>query len=106
MVEIIHDIVKATIAKVVKATNYSFISYDEITNVIYNQNWLLSLHSYFIKEWFQIPILIPFEKVIKRVNSTNLTRIFHQALLTTNGMTSESLSFKLICFKFDNMKAF
>jgi hypothetical protein len=33
MVEIIHDIVKATIAKVVKATNYSSISYDEVTSV-------------------------------------------------------------------------
>jgi hypothetical protein len=54
----------------------------------------------------RIPILIPFEKVIERANSTNLTRVFDQALLTTNGMTSESLSFKLICFKFDDMKAF
>jgi hypothetical protein len=33
MVEIIHDIVKATIAKVVKATNYSSISYGEVTSV-------------------------------------------------------------------------
>jgi hypothetical protein len=74
--------------------------------LIYNQSWLPSLHSYSIEEWFQISILIPFEKVIENANSANLTKIIIQALLTTSGMTSESLSFKLICFKFDNMKVF
>jgi hypothetical protein len=74
--------------------------------LIYNQSWLLGLDSYFIKEWFQFSILIPFERVIERASSTNLTRILIQTLLTTSGMTSESLSFKLICFKFNNMKVF
>jgi len=62
MAEIMHDVVKTTITKVVmKTTNCISISYDEVINVD-NHNWL-SLHKYVIKDWSWILIMVSLESL-------------------------------------------
>jgi hypothetical protein len=62
MAEIMHDVVKTTITKVVmKTTNCISISYDEVISVD-NHNWL-SLHKYVIKDWSWILIMVSLESL-------------------------------------------
>ncbi len=98
MIEIMHDIVRATITKVVKVAYCISIFCDEVTSVD-NQNWWLSLHAYVIKDWSWIPILVSLERVIERIDSRNIIRIITQALLIAS-LIGESLSFKFIFLQF------
>jgi hypothetical protein len=94
MIEIMHDIVKATITKVVKIANYISIFCDEVTSVDNQSRWL-SLHTYVIKDWSWIQILVSLEKVTKRIDSGDIIRIITQAMLIAS-LIGESLSFKFI----------
>jgi hypothetical protein len=89
MVQIVHDIVKATTTKVVKTMNYISISCDEITNFD-NQSWL-SLHINVNKDRSKIPIMVFPAKVIEGPTFRNLTKVITQALLTASGLISETL---------------
>jgi hypothetical protein len=60
MAEIMHEIVKVIITKVMKITNYILISYDEITSVD-NHRWV-SLQAYVIDDWFKIPIMASMQR--------------------------------------------
>jgi hypothetical protein len=67
------SIVKATITKGIKTTNYILVSCDEVKGVD-NQS-KISMHMHVIKDWSKMLIMVSLAKVIERVDYGNVTII-------------------------------